>query len=200
MDPNRILNRLILSTRFTILWGATQLLCTVTCIFHPRTIRKLLNIESWHLDCSPECRSKSTPCESTKFELDPYAFITSSYGLTDGGQVCSNSREDIDACAKNERPDGMKALPDVMAIYESDLNRGFDLESVLVQNGMKIVGRCRHGIKGVQISRPNLGNKKQVSRGGVFSEAQIPSLEVEFDFMIIFSSLELPSLQNQSLI
>mmetsp|Transcript_10194 Transcript_10194/g.15370 ORF Transcript_10194/g.15370 Transcript_10194/m.15370 type:complete len:685 (-) Transcript_10194:232-2286(-) len=159
-----------------------------------------VNVETWHLDCSPECRSKSTLCESTQFELDPFAFITSSYGLAGGGQVCSNSREDIEVCAKNERHDDMKPLPDIMAIYESDLNRGFNLESVLVQNGMKIVGRCRHGIKGVQISRPKLGDKKQVSRGGVFSDAQIPSVEVEFDFMIIFSSLELPSLQKQSLI
>ena len=50
----------------------------------PQQEQKITNIDTWTLDCSPECRRHlNSSCESDEFITNPYEFIMDAYSLFD---------------------------------------------------------------------------------------------------------------------
>eukprot|EP00804_Cyclotella_cryptica_P017924 CCRYP_001290-RA/>CCRYP_001290-RA protein AED:0.03 eAED:0.03 QI:67/1/1/1/0/0/3/25/738 len=112
-----------------------------------------IRIRAWHLDCSPDCRSRhDIVCESDAFLDDPLTFIIDAYGNDNniGSKVCNNKENDqcIDKQCEEHRS---KEIPNFIVVMQDDAVK---IEKILFHVlGMHHVASIRHTIKSLSWHR-----------------------------------------------
>ncbi len=148
-----------------------------------------LSIDARYLDCSPDCRSNhSIPCESDRFSSDPLEFIVTEYHLPSYESLTSCSQTDPGTCYNINN-----ILPDFLAIFEEDLHRKKELETILINNGMIQLKKIPHAIKGVQFVHERnaieLNGKNTEETSSIFIGLWHIGLKICFEHMMIFSKM-----------
>ena len=106
---------------------------------------------AWHLDCSPDCRSRpEAVCESDLFSMDPVGFVTSTYSVSGGGtkgDVCME-KEDND-CPLSSESAKARQIPNFMIMMQND---AVEIDDELTGSlGMHHVASIRHSIKSLSL-------------------------------------------------
>lgn len=108
-----------------------------------------IRFETWHLDCSPECRcSPINECESEKFSRDPGQFMEDAYFH------CSDV--EVGACVTDLRI----SYPDFVVVRSTDLP---DMESRIRSMNMIEVARFSNGVNGIQLGKITAGESENAS-------------------------------------
>jgi phosphatidylinositol glycan class B len=121
-------------------------------------------IDTWHLDCSPDCRRRchgidecAVPCESDEFHNDPVAFVKDAYTICTPPTVRPHhdGNDEGDAPIFTEPTCEYRNVPTFIAIYDSDAEK---VKSQFQSMGLNEVGRFFHSIRGVRIFQWNVGD------------------------------------------
>ena len=145
-------------------------------------------IESWHLDCSPDCRSDPhSQCESDKFTTDPMEFVEDAYRHSQANYCAALDK----SCGMNGAPvtSTQRQVPDVLAIFEDNLNRA-DLRGLLVAIGLKEFKAIRHSLKRVSVVRHGPDFGARIEELVFWIPGSGLGLKFQFEHMIIFTSLD----------
>ena len=102
-------------------------------------------VETWHLDCSPECRSNSSlVCESDAFSKDPLRFVKSTYGISDPGG------DGDDSCML---ADSVKEAPSFLVVMQE---YAAVIDHILTEKlKMSHAGSIQHTVKSLSFHRKN---------------------------------------------
>ena len=144
---------------------------------HSHLHKQSIHFETWHLDCSPDCRQNSKrPCESDIFTRDPGQFMEDTYFQ------CKDFEEGT--CVTDLRI----FFPDFLVAFSSDLP---SMKSRIATMGMTEAGRFLHGITGLRI--PSAG----IELGDGFDENNdtiLPMfsgmIELRLEEIVLFQSKE----------
>jgi hypothetical protein len=134
-----------------------------------------IKFETWHLDCSPECRSNpNIDCESDKFSRDPGQFMEDTYFH------CSDV--EVGFCVTDLR----LFYPDFVVAVSSDLPQ---MKARIATMNMKEVARFANGISVIQ-----LGNHLRLGEpSNAFSEVSL------FSGLVVLSLQEIVLYKNKKL-
>lgn len=105
-----------------------------------------VEISSWHLDCSPECRSQhDLLCESDAFLLNPVAFVTSAYCEGSGGDFnACKSKKDEQCLLEQFEQSTRKEVPTYAILMQDDAAK---VEHKLRDLNISHLASIRHTIK-----------------------------------------------------
>lgn len=136
--------------------------------------------ETWHLDCSPECRAAGLRlCESEQFAANPRSFVRQAYhddhychGIDDDDGNNNNSNDGDDdplppqqcvAASPSSRP--RRPPPDYVMTFSAYVPALRD--TLATQFSLHEVARFPHGLVGLQLRLPLWGqNNKVLTVGG----------------------------------
>jgi phosphatidylinositol glycan class B len=149
MDVNHAIIRRIQQLGHTDVSVHYLMDCHSTPLYSHLHVREGVNVQAWHLDCSPSCRaSKSLTCESALFSRDPLEFVIDAYGQVcpidhesdgDQGHVCGSPR----------------TVPNFLAIFSND---AIKVEPQLASMGLVATKRFFHSIVGATLFGSDMGD------------------------------------------
>jgi len=132
-----------------------------------------IQVEAWHLDCSPTCRASDTLiCESDAFLSAPQAFLANTYSQS---KDCIMEQQETDECiiGKNKRP------PDFLAMFANDATK---LASSVADMGLKEENRFLHTISGIRI-----GKRIQIGSISCGCRSLSEMIDVCFEEIVLYS-------------
>ena len=141
-----------------------------------------VSVRTWHLDCSPDCRSSSElVCESDVFSNDPVEFVKSAYGLNSVESSCIEGGSSVDgSCVNGEGAVNVKEVPSYIVIMEDDAVK---VEEVLTKDmQMSHEANIRHTIKSLTWHDPSSRNIDTIVT--IFS-----SIDVHFDHFVVYKQI-----------
>lgn len=157
-------------------------------------------IDTWYLDCSPECRSDSLQlCESEEFSNNPRGFVTKYYSIPErNSRICTDEK----VCFNNKDTDksqtSRKNIPDFLAMFEHDLNNpnSKDLKDVLISMGLEETDKIKHAVKGISLIRLNSRNEKYPDNDVLVRLPGRLGLKLQFEHMLVFTNKQLNVRKN----
>ena len=143
----------------------------------------VVNFDTWHLDCSPKCRSDPHEiCESDLFEQDPGMFMEHKYF------ECENF--EVGVCVTDFRI----MYPDFLVTYAGHVP---SMKSRIAAMGLSEVGRFIHGINGLRVKLPGSQVVMEVGSDAFQSTAYssisilFGLMELSLDEMVLFAGKDL---------
>jgi len=141
-----------------------------------------VSIRTWHLDCSPDCRSSSElDCESDDFSNNPLEFVKSAYDLNSVDSSCIEDNSSVDgSCVNKEEDVFVEEVPSYIVIMEDD---ALKVREVLTKDmQLSHEANIRHTIKSLTWHDP--------SRRDIDTVVTIFSfIDLHFDHMVVYKQI-----------
>jgi len=141
-----------------------------------------VSIRTWHLDCSPDCRSSSElNCESDDFSNNLLEFVKSAYGLNSVDSSCIEDNSSVDgSCVNKEEDVFVEEVPSYIVIMEDD---ALKVREVLTKDmQLSHEANIRHTIKSLTWHDP--------SRRDIDTVVTIFSfIDLHFDHMVVYKQI-----------
>ena len=141
-----------------------------------------VSTRTWHLDCSPDCRSSSVlVCESDVFSNNPLEFVKSAYGLNLVDSSCIEDNSSVDgSCVNKEKAVNVTEVPSYIVIMEDD---ALKVKEVLTKDmQLSHEANIRHTIKSLTWHDPSSRDIDTVVT--IFS-----LIDIHFDHMVVYKQI-----------
>jgi len=136
-----------------------------------------LQFDTWHLNCSPQCRANPDAlCETEQFARDPVGFVGRSYFACQEGE---RQEEEEQSCPSDS---SLVPLPDYIVTFSEYAPK---MQSQLSAIGLEQVARFPHSINGARMGETILGSD---FGDDAYTKLRLTNgLEVSIDEIVLFA-------------